>query len=307
MQAINNTRSNATHWTPESKTSSAILGICMILGIPGNVAVIVVISTHMKKKSYTLRLMLNLAVSDIISLLTMPLWINNQLNGWNLSKGTCRLFIIVLYISIVSNILTVTLMSVQRYLQVLCPHRWARLGRRREKSLLVSLWALSFLIAGPYSTIYDVVEEGCEISLSSDAERLLVLGFETLLCFIVPFFTMAIFYFCLHKKVNQTAYFRNQRMTRVVTCILVVFFVLWIPYHILNLVEIAAIALKLSYQDTSKRLLDLVWRNRHIVEGFASFNTCVNPYLYAFSFKSLHQRAKQTKTDNDGTKCSTEI
>ncbi|KAA0723542.1 C-C chemokine receptor type 2 [Triplophysa tibetana] len=87
----------------------------MILGIPGNLAVVVIILTRVKKKSYTLQLILNLAVSDIICLLTIPLWINNHLNGWNLGKSACRLFVIVLYLSVVSNLLTVTLMSVQRF------------------------------------------------------------------------------------------------------------------------------------------------------------------------------------------------
>ncbi|XP_065144942.1 leukotriene B4 receptor 1-like [Paramisgurnus dabryanus] len=304
MHVTNSSQSNFTHWTPESKTSGAIFGICMMLGIPGNLAVVVIILTCFKKKSFTLHLMLNLAVSDIICLLTMPLWINNQLNGWNLGKSACRLFIVILYVSVVSNLLTVTLMSVQRYLQVLYTHQWAKVGRRGEKALLVSLWTISLVISGPYSLMYDAGEKGCEISILSGAERLFVLYFETVLCFIVPFFTMLIFYLCLHKKVNQKAFLRHQRMTKMITCILVAFFVLWVPYHIFNLVEITAITLKFSYQHASEKLLDFTQRHRHIVEGFASFNTCVNPFLYAFSFKRLRRKAEK---DTTGIKLSSEM
>lgn len=282
-----------------------MFGICMILGIPGNVAVVVVIITRMKKKSYTLQLILNLAVSDIICLLTMPLWINNHLNGWNLGKSACRLFVIVLYVSAVSNLLTVTLMSVQRYLHVLHPHVWAKLGRRGEIALLIGLWTLSVVFSLPYSFMYKAEENECELILSSGAGRLLFLCSETLLCFIFPFLTMLIFYLRLYKKVNQKTFFKQQRMTKMVICILVIFFVVWCPYHIFNLVEMAAIMF--SYQQTSEKVLDFIYRHRRIVEGFAAFNTCVNPFLYAFSFKNLRRKAKQTEKENNVTQGSTEI
>lgn len=302
MQVTN----NSTRWTPESKAGSAMFGISMILGIPGNVAVVVIILTQVKKKSYTLQLILNLAVSDIICLLTMPLWINNHLNGWSLGKLTCRLFVILLYVSVVSNLLTVMLMSVHRYVYVLYPRRWSKLGRRGEMALLICLWALAFVFSGPYSVIYKAEENECEIIISSGLDRLLVLCSETLLCFIVPFLTMLIFYLRLHKKVNQKTFFRHSRMTKMVICILVSFFVVWCPYHIFNLVEIVAIMLKFSYQHASEKVLDVVHDHRLIVEGFASFNTCVNPYLYAFSFLRPG-KPKQPEQENNVTKCSTEM
>ncbi|KAI7814874.1 leukotriene B4 receptor 1-like [Triplophysa rosa] len=297
---------NSTHWTPENKTSSAMFGICIILGIPGNLAVVVVIITRVKKKSYTLQLILNLAVSDIICLLTIPLWINNHLNGWNLGKSACRFFVVVLYVSVVSNLLTVTLMSVQRYVHVLYPHIWAKLGRRGEMALLISLWMISLVFSGPYFLIYKAGENECELISSGDG-RLLVLCSETILCFIFPFLIMLIFYLRLYKKVKQKTFFRHQRMTKMVICILVIFFVVWCPYHVFNLVEIAAIMLRFSYQHTSEKVLDFVHHHRRIVEGFAAFNTCVNPFLYAFSFRNLCRKHKRTEKENSVTKGSTEI
>lgn len=66
-------------------------------------------------------------------------------------------------------------------------------------------------------------------------ETMALLLYDILLGFVLPFYILANSYCRLHKRVNQTAFFSDQRLTRLVTAIIVTFVILWLPvrgaYH----------------------------------------------------------------------------
>lgn len=76
MQQHNNSSSSAADVRVANQVSSAVLGLCFLLGMPGNIMVVVVILRNFKKDNFTLQLILNLAASDMLSLITLPLWIH---------------------------------------------------------------------------------------------------------------------------------------------------------------------------------------------------------------------------------------
>ncbi|KAK2911299.1 hypothetical protein Q8A67_003432 [Cirrhinus molitorella] len=96
--------------------SSTVLGLCCALGVPGNIAVLVMLTQHLKEDSFTPKLMLSLAISDLLSLITLPVWIYALLNGWVFGQGLCKLFSYVVYWSLYSSVLSVTLLSMQSML-----------------------------------------------------------------------------------------------------------------------------------------------------------------------------------------------
>ncbi|XP_046887136.1 leukotriene B4 receptor 1-like [Hypomesus transpacificus] len=246
MQQHNNSRAAAV--PVANQVSSAVLGLCFLFGMPGNIMVVVVILRNFKKDHFTLRLILNLAVSDILCLLPLPAFMHALLNGWTLGTALCKVLSFLIYTSLYNGLLTVTLMSVQRYLVVLYPHHWAKLGRRGERVLLFSLWVLASVLSSAAVVTNSVFEEGGKLKCwrisMSDRRRAAVVLCETLLGFVVPFSILVTSYCYLHKKVNQTSFFSSQRLTRLVTLIVVTFFVLWIPVHILNLMDIFAIFIR---------------------------------------------------------------
>ncbi|KAG9336967.1 hypothetical protein JZ751_029985 [Albula glossodonta] len=65
---------------------SMVLGLCCLVGVPGNIAVVVMIVRNFKTENFTLKLMLSLAVSDLLSLITMPMWIYDLLHGWKFGR-----------------------------------------------------------------------------------------------------------------------------------------------------------------------------------------------------------------------------
>ncbi|KAJ8398560.1 hypothetical protein AAFF_G00420880 [Aldrovandia affinis] len=247
MQHLNTSSSNFTILNTKAIAPSVVLGLCSLVGVPGNIAVIMLIVSNYKRENFTLKLMLNLAFSDILSLVTLPVWIYTWLYGWTLGLGLCKFVSYVVYCGLYSSLLTVTLMSVQRYLTVLYHQYWARLRGTGERVLLVTLWGLAGVLASPAIVLgnVDSSEMRCRWCFRSEAEEVATLFMETLLGFVVPFSILATSYFCLHKKVNQTALFKSQRMTKLVSSIVVTFFIFWIPLHVTNILGIFAVSLKL--------------------------------------------------------------
>ena len=138
-----NSSSNATHVSLVDQFSSGFLGLCFLIGVPGNIAVIMVILRHFKKDNFTMHLMLNLATSDILCLVSLPLWMFALLDSWIFGPAVCKALSYLIVTCLYTSLLTVTLMSVHRFVMVLYPLHWARLGVRGQLALLVSLWVLA--------------------------------------------------------------------------------------------------------------------------------------------------------------------
>ncbi|KAL2100215.1 hypothetical protein ACEWY4_004609 [Coilia grayii] len=275
------------------------------MGIAGNITVIVVLVRTYRKDNFTLQLMLNLAASDIICLAMLPVWMCNLLLGWTMDLHFCQFFCFITYTAVHASVFIVTLMSVQRYVVVLYRPQWSRLGRRGEFGVLVLMWVLAGAFSiSPAATYGIVIENGtrhvCEQVFTSEEQKLGVLLFETMFGFVAPFSMLLVSYFCLHKKVSAKALMSHQRLATLVTCIVVTFFIFWTPYHIVNVMIMTAPS------EPAQSVRRVAYRGpRRVVQAISFLNSCMNPLLYAFNYRSL--RAKLPGNENDATQSSNDI
>ncbi|XP_043096141.1 C-X-C chemokine receptor type 2-like [Puntigrus tetrazona] len=268
----------------EELVSSTVLGLCCALGVPGNIAVMVMLAQHLKEGSFTPKLMLSLAVSDLLSLIFLPVWIYALLNGWVFGRGLCKLLSYIVYWSLYSSVLSVTLLSVQRFLQVLYPQRWAKLGQKGQKGLIFGIWISSGAL-GSYALYFRNVKKmkdmllHCYQDYTNKQEQLAVLLVETLVMFVVPLLSLLFFYLRLYQRIHQSASFKSHRLTKLAVRIVVVFFIFGTPCMINNFV-----------------LMALSWKtavSNNLTGALFFINSCVNPFLYAFSARTLRCRKKQ--------------
>uniref|UniRef100_A0A672S6J7 Type-1 angiotensin II receptor-like n=1 Tax=Sinocyclocheilus grahami TaxID=75366 RepID=A0A672S6J7_SINGR len=281
MQNHSDSSLNSTSLTTAYLVSSGLMGLCFMIGVPGNIAVILFILLRFKKDNFTVHLMLNLAAADILCLITLPVWIYSELE--NIDQVTCKLFTALVYCSAYSSLITVTLLSVYRCLRIRHPQLWSRMSKRRERALLISGWALALLFSCPGVLTQEIVQGKskmeCERILETEA-RLIVALLESLLGFFLPFTIMLTSYYCLYKTATQGAFRHRHRPTKLVTRIVIVFFIFWAPHQIIKLEDICAAFLG------SEPVLSLIG---DIAGSLTFINSCVNPFLYAFSSKSLHK------------------
>ncbi|XP_072527866.1 C3a anaphylatoxin chemotactic receptor-like [Salminus brasiliensis] len=292
MQNTNSSESDSAAWSQANLVSSVLMGFFCAVGVPGNIAVIVIILLWFKKDNFTVHLMLNLAASDVLCLMTLPVWMYNQLFNWTMGRSLCKFFISLVYSSASASLMTVTMISVHRYVQVCCPEKWSKLGKKGENLLLFSIWVFGFALSVPEMLTREVIlsrsKRECGRVTFSDEYRLIVAALETLLTFVLPLSIMVTSYYRLHQRVTQGALFHSQRLTRIVTIIVVMTFIFSSPCHLINLVEISGVAMKRSYPGFQ------AFKNTvgDIAVSFTFINSCVNPLLYAFASRSLRQSSQ---------------
>ncbi|XP_033999994.1 C-X-C chemokine receptor type 4-like [Trematomus bernacchii] len=278
-----NISSTPDHPSPASWASihlipAVVLSICFLLGVPGNIAVIILKPNWQHLSSLSQSLMLNLAISDLICLLTLPLWIFTLLYSWTLGLVACKLLAYLMYCSLYSSLLSVTLLSVQRYLQVV--HRQKTFDRAGKRRLLVLLWLVTMILSIPALVNQEVIKDHhwtfCTGTYAPPSQLVSVLLKECLIGFF-SISVVAFAYMGLHRKVNQAAFFNNPQTTRLVTSIIVTLFVLRMPFYITNVLGVAAILLK------NEALLKFCWKIWNLVTALVVVNSCLNPLLYAFA------------------------
>ncbi|XP_062874237.1 C5a anaphylatoxin chemotactic receptor 1-like [Trichomycterus rosablanca] len=284
--------SNSTHTVSAEKAiASGVLGLCFLLGVPGNIAVMIRLVGWLRGDSFTPRLMMSLAVSDLLTLLLLPVWIWSFLQGWSFGLLLCKISSYMIYLGLYCSLLCVILLSLQRYLQVLYPQKWAKVGVRGQKILLGGMWMLGGVL-GSYApverSVYMKNEQlECRLHYQNDTERVATLFLETLM-FVLTFLLLTYFYFHLYRGVNRSAFFNSHKMTKLVTRIVMAFFVFSLPFTINNILFIAAILLK------NDKLLRIAVDVEHITKSLIFVNSCVNPLLYAFSARTLQPPNQHT-------------
>ncbi|XP_034155036.2 leukotriene B4 receptor 1-like [Pangasianodon hypophthalmus] len=294
MQQLNSSNSSLT--TPvstESLIASSVLAVCFILGVPANIAVMVRLAGWLKRDSFTPRLMLSLAVSDVLTLLSLPVWIWARLHGWVFGLVLCKLLSYLVHLSLYSSILCVILMSVQRYIQVLHPQKWNKLGRKGKKILVSGIWILSGVLSS-YALVQRTLttdKEGrlrCSPHYHNNVERVATLIWEIIL-FVGFFPTLAYFYFHLYRGVNNSAFYSSRSLTKLVTRIVACFFIFFVPIQISNIVIIIAVLLG------NDNLLRSANNGNKITVALTFINSCVDPFLYVFSARALQQQTDGTE------------
>ncbi|KAA0723541.1 Apelin receptor [Triplophysa tibetana] len=268
----------ASTWSTDNLVRSTLMGLFFIVGVPGNIAVIVLIVWLFKKNNFTVHLMLNLAVADNLCLITLPGWIYIELNS--VGQETCLFFTALVYCSMYSSVMTVSALSLYRCLRIRHPQLWSRMDRRKERVLLFSIWVLALVFSCPGVFTQDMLKGECKRDLNSSG-RLIVAALESLIGFVLPLIIILTSYYYLHKMMTQRMKKHRQRLTQLVARIIIMFLICWFPHHIIKLTDIFARFLN------SEPPLPYI---SYIVGCLPFLNSCLNPFLYAFSSKNLRQQ-----------------
>ncbi|XP_076008649.1 C-C chemokine receptor type 4 [Genypterus blacodes] len=273
-----------------SRFLPVLLYLLFCLGTLGNIAVIWVLLRHIRLKTMTDIFLLNLAMSDLILALSLPLWAYSFHNhqGFN-GDLPCKLMTGIYQLGLYSGTLFVTIMSVDRYLAIV--HAVAAM-RARTRCLgtagSVAVWVISVAMAIPQVTFAAMETDGgdngtqhCRPQYPTESvnfwKMLRNLSENTVGLFVC----LPIIIFCYVKILIVVQRSRNSnkhKAIKMIFAVVCVFVVCWVPYNVIVFVQTLELYEILFNCDASKTLKYAM----SVAETIALSHCCVNPVIYAF-------------------------
>lgn len=265
----------------------SLLSVALALGLPGNLFVVWSILVKMRKRSVTALLVMNLAVADLMVLLTAPFFLDFLRAGtWNFEYFGCILCHYVCAVSMYASILLITTMSVDRSLAVARPFLSQKLRTKAMAwRVLAGIWVVSLLLATPvirYRTVTVMANRSmaCKEHYEANGHKAFHLLFEAFTGFLLPFAVIVASYSDIGRRLQARQFRRSRRTGRLVVLIILAFAVFWLPYHLVNLAEAGrAIA---GWPLRSKEPVDVGLNlARKVLIALAYLSSSINPVLYA--------------------------
>ncbi|NXU56821.1 C5AR1 protein, partial [Turnix velox] len=263
----------------------ALYALIFLLGVVGNGAVIWVTGLELRR-SVNGVWFLNLSLADLLCCLALPFLALPlaQDHHWPLGSLACKLLPSLTILSMFSSVLLLTAISADRCALVTRPvwchnHRSLLMAR----ATCLAAWTLATILTLPSfifrTTRHDPFSEKTTCVMDyrrvGGHQRLTEMATSIsrfLFGFLLPFLAISGCYGLLLAKVHSKGLGRSRRATKLVTVVILSFFICWLPFHVVGLLMAASH----PSSSTFKGALEA----DPVVTGLAYLNSCINPIIY---------------------------
>ncbi|XP_061690534.1 cysteinyl leukotriene receptor 1-like [Syngnathoides biaculeatus] len=273
-----------------------------VLGLAGNgFALVVLLRTYRPSSPFQVY-MLNLVVSDLMCVSTLPMRVVYYVNKgqWNQGDFLCRITSCALYLNLYCSIYIMTAMSVTRFTAVVFPVQNRQLLTVKHARLVcVGIWIFTCLASSPFLLFgqkFDPVSNKTkclEPPIGQDVPKVVMLNnLALVLGFILPFFIILICYAgIIRTLLYRTPRTRRQqdigpKAIRMIAFVLLTFLVSFMPYHVQRSIHIHS----LYRTDTSCSEKVIMQKSVVVTLCLAAANSCFDPLLYFFSGEGFLKR-----------------
>ncbi|NXA78082.1 CCR7 protein, partial [Thryothorus ludovicianus] len=262
----------------------AMYGFIFLMGLLGNVLVMLTYIFFKRLKTMTDIYLLNLAVADILFLLTLPFWATNAAKHWLFGSFACKAIYCICKISFFSGMLLLLSISIDRYFAIV---QAASAHRLRPRMIFVSkvtcslIWLLAFILSTP-----ELVHSGVNTSNSNPQCSIIANDLQTfntgikvsqmVFGFLIPLLVMSFCYLIIIKTLLQARNFEKNKAIKVIIAVVIVFVIFQLPYNSVMLAKTIS-AFNQTCEESKK--LDVA---DDVTYTLACFRCCLNPFLYAF-------------------------
>ncbi|KAL6040877.1 hypothetical protein STEG23_037853, partial [Scotinomys teguina] len=267
--------------------------IC-VFGLLGNIMVVMTFAFYKKARSMTDVYLLNMAITDILFVLTLPFWaVSHGTGAWVFSNSLCKLMRGIYAVNFNCGMLLLACISMDRYIAIVQATKSFRVRSRtlaHSKIICLAVWVISVFISSPTYIFYEKYtlnsgsekREVCESRYGSVLEpitwKLLGQGLELLFGFFIPLLFMVFCYLFIIKTLMQAQNSKRHRAIRVVIAVILVFLACQIPHNAILLVTAVNMG---KTNRTCIGQIHLAYA-RNVAEVLAFLHCCLNPILYAF-------------------------
>ncbi|XP_040903748.1 type-2 angiotensin II receptor-like [Toxotes jaculatrix] len=197
---------SCTDWPPLPMNTviPAIYSIICVLGtIANTLAVAVLAHASASRRTVANTFMLNLCVSDLLFLLSLPLWAIYYSRGysWPFGRMACKICGAILNLNLYASIFFITAMSMDRYLAIVLPLRSQSARHpKRARLLCIVLWVLACACSAPTLALRDthylkeLDVEACVIFYPDHKWYLALVWMKIILAFLLPLLVISCCY-----------------------------------------------------------------------------------------------------------------
>ncbi|XP_055965614.1 LOW QUALITY PROTEIN: P2Y purinoceptor 8, partial [Sorex fumeus] len=270
------------------------------VSLPGNLFALWVLCRDIGPSSPSVIFMINLSLTDLMLASVLPFQIYYHCNGhhWVFGPALCNVVTVAFYANMYSSILTMTCISVDRFLGVVHPLASAPWRRRRYACLACLLcWLLLLAALSPLAradltyavralgivTCFDVLPWGMLPGLAGWAAFLFTLF---VLLFLVPFVvTVACYVATIRRLLRAPAGAgpgQRRRAVGLAVVVLLAFVTCFAPSNLVLLVHmVSRLFFHRSYYHVYKLTLCL-----------SCLNNCLDPFVYYFASREFQRRLR---------------
>ncbi|XP_072195343.1 B1 bradykinin receptor [Excalfactoria chinensis] len=284
------------------------IDIICVIGMLGNLFVLIVYLMHKGPLKIPETYLVNLAVADLIFLMCLPFWAENIRNEYNWPFGNflCRSANSSIHLNMYTSIYLLVAVSLDRYLTFVhtLTHRRIR-SKATAKRICLLTWIFGILLSIPTFMFRNVKHlpewniSACVLDFPTPswaiANRLIfsIVGFALPSTVIIFFNFYTIRSLQEHTK-EQRAFRtksckdpRDAKAARSIFLVVLMFLLCWTPYHLVTFIDIL-------FQ--MKVIQGCFWEDfLNFGEQFSSIlaltSSCINPIIYVFAGKYFRQKA----------------
>ncbi|XP_056334682.1 relaxin-3 receptor 1 [Danio aesculapii] len=277
--------------------------VCAI-GLIGNSLVLLIMRVKHCRQSTTINtFVLNLAVTDIQFVLTLPFWaVDTALDfSWPFGDAMCKIILSVTVMNMYASVFFLTAMGITRYLSVASAskNRIRPPASASVKWVCAFLWVLATVATAPtsiFSTVTNVVgEKLCLLKFPAGQYWLAFYHLQKIMvAFVLPMSILSISYLLLLKFVRKRNMknihsWRRIQVTKSITVVILSFFLCWMPNHAITfwgvLVKLNAIRWDEAYYVVHTYVFP-------VTVCLAHTNSCLNPFIYCLTRRALRKKLK---------------
>ncbi|KAL2099154.1 hypothetical protein ACEWY4_005634 [Coilia grayii] len=271
-----------------------IYSLICVVGLLGNIMVVVTYAFYKKAKSMTDVYLINVAVADLIFVVALPLIIYNEHYDWSMGTVACKLLRGTYSINLYSSTLLLACISGDRYVAIVQARRSFGVRPYRlvySRLVCLTIWSLAVILSVPtviYNQRYEehfnetkTVECNFKFhdndSDTAKVMKVLVPSMQISVGFFLPLLVMGFCYSSIMATLLRAQNFGRHKAVRVVLAVVIVFVICHLPYNVALLYHTVNL-FKQRLCRTEKIILVTVT----VMRSVAYLHCCLNPFLYAF-------------------------
>ncbi|KAL1778387.1 neuromedin-U receptor 2 [Sigmodon hispidus] len=279
---------------------SVAYALIFVVGVVGNFLVCLVILRHQTLKTPTNYYLFSLAVSDLLVLLFgMPLEVYEMWHNYPFLFGPVGCYFKTALFETVcfASILSVTTVSIERYVAIIHPFR-AKLEstRRRALRILSLVWSFSVIFSLPNTSIHGIKfqhfpngsfvpgSDTCTVTKPMWVYNFIIQA-TSFLFYILPMTLISILYYLMGLRLKRDESLEADKVTvnihrpsrksvtKMLFVLVLVFAICWTPFHVDRLF--------FSFVEEWTESLAAVFNLIHVVSGiFFYLSSAINPIIY---------------------------